>query len=47
MRQEIVECKSRYSALKRCPWASVIARVVGGFIFPEKKAKEYIKGLED
>lgn len=32
MRKEFVECKSRSTAKKACPWAGIIAKVVGGFI---------------
>lgn len=32
MRREFVECKYRYQAAKACPWASVIAKVVGGYM---------------
>ena len=31
MRTEFVECKSRSTAARRCPWAAVIAKVDGGF----------------
>lgn len=31
MRIEFVECKYRYQAKKACPWASVIAKVTGGY----------------
>jgi hypothetical protein len=31
MRQQFVECKSRSTAQRRCPWAAVIAKVEGGF----------------
>jgi len=37
MRQEIVECKTRYKANKKCPWASVVAKVDGGFMCFESK----------
>lgn len=32
MRSEFVDCKDRRTAWKRCPWASVIAKVCGGFL---------------
>jgi hypothetical protein len=31
MRIETVDCKSRATAKRLCPWAAVIAKVVGGF----------------
>lgn len=31
MRQAFIDCKSRKTAWKRCPWASVITKVEGGF----------------
>jgi hypothetical protein len=31
MRIEFVECVSRSTAQRRCPWAAVIAKVCGGF----------------
>ena len=31
MRKEFVECKSRATAWRRCPWASVVTKVTGGF----------------
>ncbi len=31
MRQEFVECASRATAKRRCPWAAVIAKVEGGY----------------
>lgn len=31
MRIKFVECKYRYQALKECPWASKIAKVVNGY----------------
>lgn len=32
MKQEFVECKYRYQAIKQCPWASKTAAVTDGFI---------------
>jgi hypothetical protein len=32
MRREVIHCKSRSTAAKRCPWAAIIAKVEGGFI---------------
>lgn len=32
MRQAFIECGSRSTASRRCPWAAVIAKVEGGFI---------------
>jgi hypothetical protein len=32
MRQQFVECKSRTTAKRSCPWASRIAKVSGGYI---------------
>lgn len=31
MRTEFVDCNSRSTAKRRCPWAAVIARVEGGY----------------
>lgn len=31
MRKEFVECKSRSTAARRCPWAAVIAKADGGY----------------
>lgn len=31
MRTEFIECRSRSTAKRRCPWAAVIARVEGGY----------------
>lgn len=31
MRQELIECRSRSTAQRRCPWAAIIAKVEGGF----------------
>lgn len=31
MKIKFVECKYRYQALKECPWASKIAKVVNGY----------------
>jgi hypothetical protein len=31
MRNQFVECKSRSTAARRCPWAAVIVKVDGGF----------------
>lgn len=31
MRKEFVECKSRATAAKRCPWAAIIAKADGGY----------------
>lgn len=32
MRQQFVDCKYRYQALKECPWASRVSKVCGGFM---------------
>lgn len=32
MRKEKIECKSRSTAQRRCPWAAVIAKVEGGYM---------------
>ena len=32
MRVESVNCKSRATAYRRCPWASIVRQVEGGFI---------------
>lgn len=32
MRTEFVECRSRSTAKRRCPWSAVIAKVEGGFM---------------
>jgi hypothetical protein len=32
MRKEFVECKSRSTAKRRCPWAAKIAKVSGGYL---------------
>lgn len=35
---ELVICKSRSTAERRCPWAAVIARCAGGYIaFADRK----------
>jgi hypothetical protein len=31
MRQEFVECKDRRTAKRRCPWASKVVKVCGGY----------------
>jgi hypothetical protein len=31
MRKEFVSCKDRRTAKRRCPWASVIVKAVGGY----------------
>lgn len=31
MRTEFVECKSRSTAVRRCPWAAKIVKVDGGY----------------
>ena len=31
MRQEFVECKSRKTAVRKCPWAAKIVKVEGGY----------------
>ncbi len=31
MRQQTVECKTRKTALKRCPWAAYIVKVEDGY----------------
>jgi len=31
MRKEFVECKSRATARRHCPWAAVIAKAEGGY----------------
>jgi hypothetical protein len=31
MRQAYIECKTRRTAARRCPWASKIVKVVGGY----------------
>lgn len=38
MRTEFVECKSRSTAARRCPWAARIARVDGGYMAFESVA---------
>lgn len=39
-----VECKTRRTALRRCPWACVIAKVAGGFaIFDSREAYQIWK----
>jgi len=32
MRREYIECKTRATAARRCPWAAAIAKVEGGYI---------------
>ena len=32
MLSKFVECKSKAVAYKKCPWASVIIRVTGGYM---------------
>ena len=31
MRKQFVECRTRNTARRRCPWAVVIAKACGGF----------------
>lgn len=31
MRSQFVECKSRKTAKRRCPWAAIVTKVEGGF----------------
>ncbi len=31
MKTEFIECKSRSTAVKMCPWAAIIVKVEGGF----------------
>lgn len=38
MRQQMIECRSRSTATRRCPWAAVVAKVDGGFIAFESAA---------
>lgn len=38
MRREYIECKTRTTAARRCPWAAVIAKVEGGYIAFESRA---------
>ncbi|WP_449369715.1 hypothetical protein [Thiomonas sp.] len=37
MRTEFVRCASRSTAQRRCPWASVITKVEGGFLCFESR----------
>lgn len=37
MRKSFVECKTRYQALKLCPWAASVAKVSGGFFCFESR----------
>ena len=37
MRIEFTQVETRYRARKECPWASVITRVIGGYICFESK----------
>lgn len=32
MRTKFVECKYRYQALKECPWALKVAKVLAGYM---------------
>lgn len=32
MRKEFIECRSRSTAQRRCPWAAVVTKVEGGFM---------------
>jgi hypothetical protein len=32
MRKEMVECKSRETAKRRCPWAAKVVKVEGGYV---------------
>ena len=32
MRTITVECKSRSTARRRCPWAAIVVKVEGGFL---------------
>lgn len=38
MRKEFVECRSRSTAGRRCPWAATIAKVEGGYMCFESVA---------
>ena len=38
MRKQLIECRSRSTAQRRCPWAAVITRVEGGYICFESRA---------
>jgi hypothetical protein len=31
MRSVFIECKSRSTAKRRCPWAAILAKVEGGY----------------
>jgi hypothetical protein len=37
MRKQFVECASRRTAERRCPWYAVIAKVVGGYLAFESR----------
>jgi hypothetical protein len=37
MRQEFVQCASRATAKRHCPWAAVVAKVDGGFLCFESR----------
>lgn len=37
MRKEFIECKDRRTAWKKCPWASVITKVEGGYLAFESR----------
>jgi hypothetical protein len=32
MRKQFIECKTRRTALRRCPWACIAAKLDGGFM---------------
>ena len=38
MKQELVKCKSRQTAYRRCPWAVIVAKCWGGFMAFESMA---------
>lgn len=38
MRQEMIECRTRRTAARRCPWAAKIVKVCGGYLAFESVA---------
>lgn len=32
MKPKFIACKTRYEAIKACPWASVFSKVEGGYM---------------
>lgn len=46
MRTEFIECKSRSTAKRHCPWAAKIVKVQGGFVAFESLMDYKLKGFQ-